>query len=347
LSLSSNPNVSGTDANLEPWVTVDANGTASTVTPVLTTINGVATTLHAQPAVLTNTATRSASTDAAATATATDSASTPTQTAGGAFKVCVNKDGFNAPFCLPTNGTELNAGETHYITWDPKYFPGNTSVIVVANYHNTSIGGVQAYQSNKLPSTTGWTTIKIEEAYLQSMSRNSLDLFITTTGGDNIAGPIIDIKDPNAIPVVPYVPTQLPTGQSLYIALPTVFGFIILCVCGTFFWNRKHRQIGLGNVMGRRQGYGAPKSRRQRLGLGKKGAIALREQELTADGAYRDAPAREDIGDGWETQTPGHRRTGSEGLASLVGTPTDERFGNRTGGNVFRDEIRRQDGERF
>jgi len=90
-------------------------------------------------------------------------------------------------------------------------------------------------------------------------------------------------------------PSKTPTGQSLYIALPTVFGFILLCVAGSFFINRKHRKIGLGNVMGRR-GYGIGKSRGQRIGIRKKkgGEIQLREQDLTANGQYSDTPIEDE-----------------------------------------------------
>jgi hypothetical protein len=132
-----------------------------------------------------------------------------------------------------------------------------------------------------------------------------------------------------------------PKGQSLYIALPIVFVFIILCLVGGFFYNRKRRQIGLGNVMGRRKGYGVGKSRTQRMGSGKdEGAIQLKDQELTADGQYRDSsigsppPAKaRDIRDG------GHARGDSEALGSLAGSPPER--------NVFRDEMRRQEQSKF
>jgi hypothetical protein len=75
------------------------------------------------------------------------------------------------------------------------------------------------------------------------------------------------------------------------------------------------------------------------LGLSKKsGAIQLREQELRADGQYRDIPVEQ------QARAPGHRRGDSDGLASLVATPTEE--GPR-GGNVFREELRRQEQERY
>lgn len=131
-------------------------------------------------------------------------------------------------------------------------------------------------------------------------------------------------------------PTEAPKGRDLYIALPAAFGFIILCVCGGCLINRKQRKIGLGNVMGRRKGYGAGKSRSQRLGLGKKNgdAILLREQELGSDGRYQDVPIDE------ERRGRTRERTGSADLGSLVESPTE----NRT--NYFRDEMRRQEQQR-
>jgi hypothetical protein len=132
--------------------------------------------------------------------------------------------------------------------------------------------------------------------------------------------------------------TPAPEGQSLYIALPTVFGFIILCVCGGAIYNRKYRKIGLGNVMGRRNGYGVGKSRSQRLGLKKRKeeAIELRDQELTVVGQYRDVPLPED-----RNTSSGHARADSDALGSLAGTPTEEKP------NHFRDEMRRQDRSRY
>lgn len=135
-------------------------------------------------------------------------------------------------------------------------------------------------------------------------------------------------------------PSKAPTGQSLYIALPIVFAFIILSVCGGCYLNRKHRQIGLGNVMGRRKGYGVGQSRSQRLGLSKKkeGPIQLREQVLSSDGRYRDAPVDEEQrGRQREVRRP---RADSD-LGSLAGSPTEERT------DYFRDEMRRQEQERY
>jgi hypothetical protein len=109
-------------------------------------------------------------------------------------------------------------------------------------------------------------------------------------------------------------PTQAPKGQELYIALPLFFGVLILCVCGVSFFNRKHRKIDLGKVMGRRRGYGIGKSKRERLGLRKRndGPIELQDLELTAGGQYRDSPL-------WKAMAD------SDVLGSVAATPTGER----------------------
>jgi hypothetical protein len=334
-------------------VTVDASGRGSTVTPVLTTINGVATTLNASPAA--QTATTTAADGSAATTTLDDTSAT--QTAGGSFEVCYNPSGDFAPFCKPDNGSSVWVDYTYYgkdlepkldwnrsayievVTWDTSYFNSNETLYVQANYVNSTRDGPQAYQSAPLSNSWGFVSWTINSDWLKSFSSNNVTLYITAQGGRSVAGPTVMVTTSPTPEPYHQPPTQAPKGKDLYIALPAVAGFVILCVCGGFILNRKHRKIGLGNVMGRQQGYGVGKSRRQRLGLSKKsGAIRLREQELTADGQYRDVPVQQ------EARVPGHMRGDSDGLASLVATPTEE--GPR-GGNVFRNEIRRQEQERY
>lgn len=148
---------------------------------------------------------------------------------------------------------------------------------------------------------------------------------------------------------------KLPQGAALYIALPTVFGLIAICVIGSCLWNRHHRRIQLPNVMGRN--YDVGKSGRSRFGRKKRGKAAkvneriqLMERELQAEGGevYRDLPHPAD-----------RARRDSDALGSLAGTPTEDRRmdlghpGAGDGadrspvpGNAFRDELRRQENER-
>ncbi len=182
---------------------------------------------------------------------------------------------------------------------------------------------------------------RVEKDWLQGLSSNNVTLWINPLKpldgeAHSLGGLNLGITTKPAQYYHP-PPPSAPTGQSLYIALPSVLGFIVLCVCGGAIINRKHRKIGLGNVMGRRNGYGIGQSRRQRLGLRKKkdGAIQLRDQELTAGGQYRDAPLPEESG-----RPSGHARVDSD-LGSLAGTPPEERT------NYFRDELQRQERNRY
>ncbi|OBT68399.1 hypothetical protein VE03_02811 [Pseudogymnoascus sp. 23342-1-I1] len=314
------------DSGLEPWITVNPSSVASTVTPVATTINGVATTINASPS-----------------ATTTGAGAQQTQAGGSSFDVCNNTDGANAPFCVPTNGTHLEPGSTYYITWDTSAFPGNVSVFILVNYLNASVGGEQAFQSETLSGSRGWYALSVLEAWKQGSKENYIDLFLATaSGGKRLPGPRIAIGTAPA--AEDFKPTAAPKGPALYIALPAVFGFIIVCVCGGFWWNRHVRKIGLGNVMGRRKGYGIGKSRGERLGMGRKGAIKLQEREgeaaaLDAQTSFRDEPL--DLGQ--------DRARRDSDLGSLVGTPIRPEFGNGVGGggnNVFRSEMERQERER-
>lgn len=83
--------------------------------------------------------------------------------------------------------------------------------------------------------------------------------------GADIAGPTVLVRREKKLPPKTSY-GKLPDGHELYIALPTVFGFILLSVCGGFIWNRRLRRIGLGNVMSTsRPGQGDRTSRAQKL----------------------------------------------------------------------------------
>lgn len=158
---------------------------------------------------------------------------------------------------------------------------------------------MQAFQSSLTNNNAGFVAWTIDKAWLKDMPFNNVTLFITPTDStvaSSVEGPTLMVttspspepyRQPNA---------KAPKGASLFIALPTVLAFILLCIFGTYYWNRKHRILGLGNVMGRRNGYGSGQSRSQRLGLGRKSkkdqGIMLREQGLTSEGQYKDIPAR-------------------------------------------------------
>lgn len=290
------------------------NGSGSPVATIIpTTGNGAATPLSPDPGVSTFT---TGDTMPAPAPISSDAVATPT----GSFPVCHNVEGEFAPFCLPANGSIVYVGETYYgqlqhlpqianltraVTWDINYLAEkNATVIVQANYVNASDGGPQAFESPITANYRGFYALTIDKAWLEGQSWNNVTLYLFPSNPaanepQSFTGPTVMVT--NRPPTWYRQPkTSTPNGETLYIALPCVFGAIIVMVCGTHLWNRKNRKIGLGNVMGRRKGYGSGKSKMQRLGLrsGRKrqvGDIRLREQELIAGGQYRDVPEDGDI----------------------------------------------------
>ncbi|OIW26129.1 hypothetical protein CONLIGDRAFT_684658 [Coniochaeta ligniaria NRRL 30616] len=357
------------------WVTVDESGHPKTVTPVQTTIDGTPTVISAAPNAMTATVFTNTNQGDVRTTTATVPNPTPTATGGaGAFPVCHNKDGDNAPFCLPLPGAELNPGKTYYVTWDPTIFPSsNTTVRITGSYFNSTTGLTtsQAFSSGSLAAAWSFYAWTVDSSLLSGSGAGGVNISLTiaalsagATAMTPFQGPVVRVAKPAG-----YVSekTKAPTGPALYIGLPTVLGFVAVVLIGTCWWNRKHRKIDVGSVMGRGRGYGAGKSRRQRVfgGAGKRErkeqGIRLMERDVVAGAGgevYRDdvRPERPTIvtkteGDSFDFGVP---RRDSDALGSLAGSPTEERHPDGLGraqkggnGNAFRDELSRQERERF
>ncbi|KAI0595579.1 hypothetical protein F4775DRAFT_568883 [Biscogniauxia sp. FL1348] len=352
-----------TTSALDAWVTVDDEGQPSTVTPQVTTVDGTATTISPAPNDVTATVFTQTSMGRVTTTTGTTPA-IPTATSGAAgdFPVCHNLDGEFAPWCSPTNGTKLYPGTTYYFIWDPDYFAQpNTTVIIQGNYVNETTGNItdQAFESSKTTAAWGFWSYKVEDSLLKYQAAKNITIQLASVAPGKKAtimkGPTVEVNR-----LASYTPDTggSPDLKALYIALPTVLGFVILCVIGTCLWNRNQRRIGVGNIMSRgRHGYGVGKSARSRMGMGKRQEkgnerIQLMQREMETDGVepYRDAPAQA------PTQAPDRPRRDSDALGSLAGTPTEDRRmdfnhpGRQPGGgngNYFRDELRRQNDERF
>ncbi|KAI0121234.1 hypothetical protein BJ170DRAFT_152220 [Xylariales sp. AK1849] len=372
-SVSAMPNLHPRETvTLSPWVTVGDDGTPKTVTPVLTTISGTPTIISAAPIELTGTVFTETNYGEVTTSTGTAPAPTATASDGaGSFLSCSNKDGVNAPFCQPTEGENLYPGTTYYLLWDTSYFgTDNTTIMVQGNYFNETTGATdsQAFTSERMAASWGFWSLTVDSALMQGSSSKNISLQIAALNASGSASRQI-IKGPTVLvtnkPTYHKEPTKLPSGAGLYIGIPAVFAFIVVCVLGTFLWNRKHRKINLGNVMSRsRHGYGIGKSARTRMGTGKSSKdkkaaerVQLMEREIAVNGGqvYHDEPGGLGIG------IP---RRDSDALGSLAGTPTEERRmefhrpGTREEGdrsasaadgerNLFRDELSRQNDERL
>lgn len=281
-----------------------------------------------------------------------------------------------------------NATTHPAVTWDPSFFPApNATVNVQGNYLNSTTGAIlsQAFSSGQLAAAWSFYAWTVDKSVMTGGSAVNITLQLAAVSPGSTApnittGPTITVANKPG-----YTPThsKAPTGPALYIGLPTILGFVAVALAGTCLWNRKARQIGLGNVMSRgRHGYGVGKSRAGRMagGTGRqrrvnKEAIVLMQREVPAEQQYHDAPPRPEpqeqggrlSGDGsrsWEQRSPAYRHNGDEEeggyidrprrdsdcLGSLAGTPTEDRqmrFLQPGGqGNVFRDELERQNRNR-
>ncbi|KAI1819146.1 hypothetical protein F4861DRAFT_167145 [Xylaria intraflava] len=358
----SNPLERRADIALDPWVSVGDDGKPSTVTPVLTTVSGTPTILSGAPHDIT--ATVFTTTSYGKVITSTGSAPLPTADSHGAgsFAACHNLNNDTAPWCLPTGSEPLYVGTTYYFTWDPQYFKApNTSVIVAGNYVNMTTGETMtdsyAFQSPLTMAAWGSWALDVTSKLLKFQGSQNITVTLSAiVDGARVNKPGPRITVANRPGPVADSRGKLPQGAALYIALPTVIGFIAICVIGTCLWNRHHRQIRLGrSVMGRN--YDVGKMRPPRFGLGRRnkaadanGRIQLMQREIEAEGGevYRDLPDPADM-----------PRRDSDALGSLVSTPTEDRRMNLgrgpvsdgeghglATGNTFRDELRRQANER-
>lgn len=253
------------------------------------------------------------------------------------FPVC--NDDNAAPFCLPTNNQVVYVGNTYYVTWNADKFAANSNITVKLNYDNSS--EIQAFTTEPIDAAWGVTTIKMEKEWLQGYSMYNLTLLaFVYEGGATKAnvydGPKLQLQNAPPVHYPPPSHTKMPDRLSLLIGLPLGLGLPVLLVIGLYLGMSKNRKIGLGNIMGRsNRGYGAGKSRRGRLGLGKKkGAIRLQEREimnLPADQQYRDQPERH-----IPPPPPRNYHERQESLGSLVSED------DRPHGNAFRSEMERQ-----
>jgi len=257
------------------------------------------------------------------------------------------------------------------VTWDPTFFKTtNTTIRVVGFYNETA----QAFSSDLIASGWGFYQWSVTPDLYRSRNKNAVNVTLRIASLEAGAS-VTWIQGPTVVvaPSPSPEPTKspVPQGPALYIALPTVLGFVALMIFGTCLWNRKARKIGLGNIMGRgRGGYGVGKSRRQRLfgkGAHKEQAVRLMDRDaIGSDGrAYRDEPLHDDRDEEWKSEVPGRGRSrfrpdeqemprrDSDALGSLAGTPTRERHfdfsrpgesnNNKDGSNIFRAEMERQE----
>lgn len=214
-----------------------------------------------------------------------------------------------------------------------------------------------------MPSDWGFYALPVKGDYLRSRSPHNVSITLLT----NLQGDSNKNETGAVLPLVfskregPKPPEyRVPDHQDIIIALPVTFGSLIVIMVGLFFWHRKTRHVGLGNIMSRARkggsaGYSGRQTRRnifRRNGAGgdKFGAIQLTERphpELPG-GEYRDdvpATTANDV----DYFGPSRPRRDSD-LDSLVDSPVRGTFHGQeprgASSNAFRDELRRQEEQR-
>ncbi|KAI3535688.1 hypothetical protein CSPX01_11212 [Colletotrichum filicis] len=238
---------------LRPWVTVQADGAAKTITP---TVN-----------------------DGKTTSAFTGSSTLPTADANGAgsFLSCnqaAGANGVNQPFCSPKADTKVDGGKTYWITWDTSLFPlPNTMVQVQGDYGVTNaIDPGNGFTSQMLPASQGhfaWAAVGYNMAANESLTVQ-IFLALPQTNGS------ITARHPGAKVSIVNRPqndnsSQRRRGPNVFgIILPIVFGVLSLVGIGWFVWWYGRRK---GMFSSRGGGYGVGKSRGQRtadvkIGLG-------------------------------------------------------------------------------
>jgi len=188
------------------------------------------------------------------------------------------------------------------VTWDPSYFPANSTIFIHVNYVNNTGGSNPVYVSTSTANALGYVVVAMERNWLTGLPQNNLTIFLAQldpmVGNRTFAqGPVVTLMEKPLSHFLPPPRTPPPNKISLLIGLPVSLAFIFLSVIILVWHVRRSRSAGfhgLRALVGKSRGYGGAKSRRQRLGLSKrKGNIRLAEEELAAaDEQFRDEPLR-------------------------------------------------------
>jgi len=341
-----------------PWVTVNSAGVGLTLTPHVITANGAVSTQNPAPPSLTVQGTYTVSpngrpstyTGMAPVATATGKPGS----AAGAFLACTHGHSAIYPFCQPHNGAVMYQGSTYYsehfllrfciipprltatVTWNPKYFGEDPDVLVEveASYMGTS--GLGSKAGTRVPASVGFYAWTIPNDFLAQVGRGaSLNMTF------NLAKDVEETEQPNDTetilgPTVLVVSGTPPAAggssdgsgsrksgpSAVAIAVPVVVAAVVLLLAGLCVWSwRRHGTVpivgALGKVRRRSSGYGVRQSHSERTGA--------------RDGAGLAA------GGGIGSDKAGIQLTDRDSWS-----PT----GTRHTGNVFREEVRRQERER-
>ncbi|CAK7225737.1 hypothetical protein SCUCBS95973_005964 [Sporothrix curviconia] len=324
-----------------PWVTIDPSGHVSTVTP---TLSGKST-VSAPPSALTqHTAYILSLNGHAMTTTAAPpvaSATGPGTGTAGAFMQCNSKlgvdQGTTNSFCQPRPGTQLSPNHTYYIVWDPSGFAANQTVVLSGTYGGAGAeaGGEKGFATEPLLASSGFYAWTIASDFVFSQTASTSGRVNTTFSllynassipnaaqEQRIDGPSVLVTTAAEVPVHHRHRHHV---TAVAIAVPVVIGAAVLALLSYCVWAfRHHGHLPcIGGLVSRRtssfsaKGYGTRQSYGQRIGGGGRSV-----------GTYG-AGVGVGVGGGGEAFDTNSSETSARGR-----------------GNVFRDELRRQEEER-
>ncbi|EGX89901.1 hypothetical protein CCM_08154 [Cordyceps militaris CM01] len=347
---------------LDPWVSVNEDPSATTLTPQWTTDGeGKSTLKDAAPSSLTGSVFSFTTLGEPTTTTGDPPNPTATNNKGtGAFTLCSKKDSSLDPFCRPRVNSTLEPGNVYYLTWDPEHYASKLNesyslTVQVKQQNRTTKEWVflTDFDQTHVPAKQGYFPFAVGDKLLDGHDSNNITVTLQRRLNSTIGDPD-DVTAAYPLTVTRFkfpatAPNNGAVGHSLTIALPVVFGTILLLVVGLALWNRKTRRIHLGAILPRKsaRGYSGRSARRRRMfGAAAPGATDADHDIQLGNGfpddgpVYRDAPP---------PQAGYRHRADRDSLDSLDASPVRDSFQQQgiTGGrNVFRDEMDRQQHER-
>ncbi|TLS30078.1 hypothetical protein PpBr36_03076 [Pyricularia pennisetigena] len=330
------------------WITIDEDGAARTITPTVTTIDQALQTISGAPSSLTAQSTWFLSNNGMTTTTVFAPHPAPTaeyRREKGALLVCENYYGEDKPFCTPKRGSMLNPNSTYYITWDPQKFAHQDDKLkievvyddsraeVIAQSVKASVGYHAWMVPDDLLARSGSTAMNASIKYNYQSHDSSEFNEIRGNGPrvvitDNVMWPVNNADGNGSSGPVPSI-----------VIVPMVV--VLLLVVGLYCcWSYRKKGIvpfaaAFANLKRRltrgrgSQGYGVRKSRPERT----RTANPTQNVEMPRAAARGD-PFRANYHP--EDKTPGIQLTSSDSWS-----PT-----STSGRNVFREEIRRQEGRK-
>ncbi|OAA73843.1 hypothetical protein ISF_00744 [Cordyceps fumosorosea ARSEF 2679] len=345
---------------LDPWVSVNEDPSATTFTPKWTTDGeGKSSLKDAAPSSLTGSVFSFTTLGEPTTTTGDPPNPTASNKKGtGAFSLCSGKDSSVSPFCRPRANSTLEPGNVYYLTWDPEHYASKLNesyalTVQVKQQNRTTNEWVflSDFEHVQVPAKQGYFPLDVTDALLDGHDTNNITVTLQRRLNATIGDPD-DVTAAYPLHVARFkfpakAPSRINTPGALAIALPVVFGTILLLVVGLCLWNRKTRRIHLGDIIPRKGGRGGYSGRAERRRRMFGGAAATTDADhdiqlgngFPDDGpAYRDAPAQQ-----------GGRGGRRDSLDSLAESPVHDSFqqqGTTGGRNAFRDEMDRQQHER-